>query len=240
MLEINKSRLCHPENYTRGRREPITYLVIHYVGALGSAEENAQYYGSRGGIGASAHYFVDHSPGASVWQSVPEGHTAWHCGRSDGRYKHPKCRNANSIGIEMCCHKDKSGAWYFDPETVDRTVELALDIMERYHIPIQNVLRHYDVTGKVCPAPFVEDARAWLRFKQRLEAGPMTEETVKAIVDEETAKRAATERKAPASAWAAESWAKAKEKGVFDGTAPQAPLTREQAACVLDRLGLLN
>ena len=112
--------------------------------------------------------------------------------------------------------------------------------MERYHIPIQNVIRHYDVTGKVCPAPFVEDARAWLRFKQRLEEGPMTEEKVQAIAAEVVTKKAAAERNAPASSWAAESWAKAKEQGIFDGTAPQASLTREQAACVLDRLGLFD
>ena len=43
----------------------------------------------------------------------------------------------------------------------------------------------------------------------------------------------------PASSWAAESWEKATKTGVFDGTNPQGTLTREQAAVVLDRLGLI-
>ena len=103
-----------------------------------------------------------------MYASVPEGDTAWHCGRKDGKYKHPQCRNANSIGIEMCCHQDAAGSWYFDPETVDMTVELAKDIMARYGIPIDHVLRHYDVTGKVCPAPYVNDPAAWESFLAQL------------------------------------------------------------------------
>ena len=42
------------------------------------------------------------------------------------------------------------------------------------------------------------------------------------------------------SDWGAAAWKKAMAAGVFDGTAPQASLTREQAALVLDRLGLLE
>ena len=38
------------------------------------------------------------------------------------------------------------------------------------------------------------------------------------------------------SDWAKEAWARASDKGLFDGTMPQAPLTREQAAVILDRL----
>ena len=38
------------------------------------------------------------------------------------------------------------------------------------------------------------------------------------------------------SDWAKEAWARASDKGLFDGTMPQAPLTREQAAMILDRL----
>ncbi len=45
---------------------------------------------------------------------------------------------------------------------------------------------------------------------------------------------------APASSWAAESWQRATRAGVFDGTNPQGPMTREQAAVVLDRLGLIK
>jgi len=168
-MTIHADYPCHVGNYKKGRTQPIRYLVIHYVGATGGAKNNAKYYGSTSGIGASAHYFVGHaSENAAVYASVPESDTAWHCGRSDGHYSHPYCRNANSIGIEMCCHQTSSGVWYFDPETVTQTVELAREIMARHHIPLENVVRHYDVTGKVCPAPYVHDQRAWSAFKARL------------------------------------------------------------------------
>ena len=167
-MTVHRDYPCHRANYQGKRTQKVKYLVIHYVGALGEAEANARYYGSTPGIGASAHYFVGHAPKAEVWASVAEEDTAWHCGRSDGKYRHPECRNANSIGIEMCCRRSSDGTWYFDPETVDAAVELARDIMGRYGIDGGHVVRHYDVTGKVCPAPFVNDPGAWEAFKKRL------------------------------------------------------------------------
>lgn len=167
-LSIHRELPCNPANYRRGRTRAVRYLVIHYVGALGGARENAAWY-HRDTPGISAHYFVGHaSEGAAVYASVPEGDTAQHCGRTDGKYRHPECRNANSIGIEMCCHQDGAGNWYFDAETVDAAVALAQDVMARHGIPVENVVRHYDVTGKLCPAPYVNDTGAWEAFKRRL------------------------------------------------------------------------
>ena len=40
--------------------------------------------------------------------------------------------------------------------------------MQKYNIPIENVIRHYDVTHKNCPAPFVENTKAWDNFKNML------------------------------------------------------------------------
>lgn len=40
--------------------------------------------------------------------------------------------------------------------------------------------------------------------------------------------------------WAKKSWEKATKAKIFDGTRPQAPLTREEAAIILDKLGLLE
>lgn len=65
----------------------------------GGAKANCQYYASEF-VGASAHYYVDID--GSVWQSVEDRNIAWHSGRTDGIYKHPECRNTNSIGIELC------------------------------------------------------------------------------------------------------------------------------------------
>ena len=166
-MNCMRSYPCNIDNYKKGRNSKVKYLVIHYVGAQGSAQNNVRYYGSTPNIGASAHYFVGHAAeGGAVWSSVPEGDTAWHVGAK--KYVHPDCRNGNSIGVELCCHRGADGTWYFDQETVDSAVELCRDIVERYALDREHVLRHYDVTGKICPAPFVHDANAWESFKDRL------------------------------------------------------------------------
>lgn len=176
-MEVYSNFPCHRDNYTPGRPGGVDYLVIHYVGAAGSARANAQYYHNTPGIGSSAHYFVGHADeDAAVYASVAERDTAWHCGRSDGKYVHPRCRNANSIGIELCCRQG-GGGWYFDEATLERGAVLARDLMARYAIPLDRVVRHYDVTGKICPAPFVADPAAWGAWKERLEEDMTKQET---------------------------------------------------------------
>lgn len=232
-MVIHKDYPCNPDNYQRGRAQPVSFLVFHYVGATGGAEANAKYYGRTPGIGASAHYFVGHaSEGAAIWQSVAEADTAWHCGANS--YQHPTCRNSNSIGIEMCCHQDVSGGWCIDEATMAAAAELGRDIMARYGIPLENVLRHYDVTGKLCPRPLIDEGK-WAAFKARLE-DTMTQEQFNSMMDTYLAQLRAQK----VSDWGKAAWNKAITSGIFDGTAPQASLTREQAALVLDRLGLLD
>ena len=162
-MEINK--LLTKTNYRKGSGKQNKYIVIHYVGATGGAEENCRYFQSNY-RGASAHYFVGHE--GEIWQSVLDTDVAWHCGAT--RYKHPYCRNTNSIGIEMCCRKRANGTWYFEEETIKATIELVKELMKKYSIPAANVIRHYDVTGKVCPEPYVRDTAAWNTFKASLTA----------------------------------------------------------------------
>lgn len=158
---INK--LLTTVNYKQSNIDRIKYIVVHYVGATGGAEDNCKYFKSIY-RGASAHYFVGHK--GEVWQSVEDQNIAWHCGAL--KYKHSGCRNSNSIGVELCCKKDKSGNWYFEQATINAAIELVKDLMQKYNIPVENILRHYDVTGKNCPAPFVSDAAAWADFKNQL------------------------------------------------------------------------
>lgn len=143
----------------------IKYIVIHYVGATGGAEDNCHYFHSVN-RGASAHYFVGHE--GEIWQCVEDADVAWHCG--DDKYWHATCRNDNSIGIEMCCKKNASGVWYFEDVTVASTIELTKELMKKYNIPVENVIRHYDVTGKVCPAPYVNNntKHTWDAFKKSI------------------------------------------------------------------------
>ena len=151
---------CDPSNYRAGRTQPVRYIVMHYTANNGdTARNNCDYYHRVGGLQASAHYFVDEH---GAMQSVHEGDTAWHCGAR--AYWHPKCRNGNSIGIEMCSRKRADGSYYIKPETVANAAALAKDIMQRYGIDADHVLRHYDVTGKRCPMPWVDDPAQWTAF----------------------------------------------------------------------------
>lgn len=155
---------CNTANYRAGRTQPVRYIVMHYTANNGdTARNNCDYYHRVGGLQASAHYFVDEY---GAMQSVREGDTAWHCGAR--AYWHPECRNGNSIGIEMCSRKRADGSYYIKPETVANAAALAREIMQRYGIDTDHVLRHYDVTGKHCPMPWVDDPAQWAAFKAML------------------------------------------------------------------------
>ena len=170
-MEINKSYPCRADNYSK-RTAAIKYIVVHYVGATGSAKDNAMYY-NREYVGNSAHFFVGHAAeNGAIYQSVDPANRAWHCGSETGKYVHPACRNDNSIGIEMCCKYDAVRGWYFEAETIASALVLIRYLMQTYNVGAENVLRHYDVTGKGCPAPFVEDKSAWENFKKRLTEMP--------------------------------------------------------------------
>ena len=169
---MNINRKISKYNIDKGSVSRIKYIVIHYVGALGGAEDNCRYYGG-GNRNASAHYFVGFN--GEVWQCVEDANIAWHCGASS--YKHAECRNANSIGIEMCVRKKNTksmGAtdkdWYFEDATVEAAAELTRYLMNKYGVPASHVIRHYDVTGKICPNPYVYNtsAHTWDEFKRKI------------------------------------------------------------------------
>lgn len=148
-------------NFNTLKNKVNKYIVIHYTGNDGdTALGNCKYFYSVN-RNASAHYFVDET---GVWQCVNDNDAAWHCGAKS--YKHPYCRNSNSIGIELC--SIKNGSYYFAEKTVENAAELTKELMEKYNIPIENVIRHYDVTGKICPEPFVRNERDWYAFKEKL------------------------------------------------------------------------
>ena len=169
-MTINK--LLTPYNYTSGNISRIKYIVIHFVGATGGAEANCKYYASQK-LSASAHYFVGHS--GEIWQSVEDKNVAWHCGgkkyaNTTGGTYHGICTNANSIGIEMCVRKDSNGNWYFEDATVESTIALTKELMKKYNIPADNVIRHFDVNGKPCGYPYVYNntKHTWNDFKSAI------------------------------------------------------------------------
>lgn len=110
-----------------------------------------------------------------VWFTVEDKNIAWHCGAKT--YFHPECRNSNSIGIELCSYIDKGNKYSFKEQTIENAVWLVKQLMQKYNIPVSHILRHYDVTRKICPEPFVRDIKAWEAFKSKL-TEVVREETV--------------------------------------------------------------
>lgn len=170
MSTLRKTTLANSSNYGQKRKlSEIKFIVIHYTANDGDTDEaNARYFQTPNRH-ASAHYFVDDD---SITQSVHDDTVAWHCGgglynnalKQGGGSFYKQCTNKNSIGIEMCDTK-RDKVHNISDQTRANTIELIVELMKKYNISIDNVIRHFDVTGKLCPLYFVEDSGAWLLFK---------------------------------------------------------------------------
>ena len=165
-----KVKTANRSNYG-GKRSTadIKYIVIHYTANDGDTDEGNGNYFANNIVGVSAHYFVDDG---SIINSVPDDYIAWAVGGNKYKYTKGaaffgKCTNADSISVEMCDTK-KNGVYDFTEATIKNAADLVKLLMKKYTVPVERVIRHYDVTGKVCPKPFVDDEKAWKEFKERL------------------------------------------------------------------------
>ena len=216
---------AHRGNYSPGRTQPIEYIVVHYTANKGDTAQNNLDYFARTKTGTSAHYFVDEN---EVCQSVQDTDVAWHCGSKNP--VHPYCRNANSIGIEMC--NSVGGV----PEAVRaRTAAFVRQKMAEYGIDVDHVLTHYLVTWKRCPAPWVDNPSEWETFKAMLEGddGEVTQEQFDVMMDNWLARKA----EEPADSWAKPYIQEAIDAGAMTdvgGTIerPQGFITRQEMAVV--------
>ena len=147
---------CGGDHMTRGRSHVIDRIVVHYTSTLASARNNAIYFSRNERQGSSAHYFVD-DISDEIYQSVDEADTAWHAGNWG--------MNCRSVGIEVV----SAGEDYSEVE-VGKLAWLVGVLMGRYGIGPEGVIRHYDVTGKICPAPYIEAGR-WAALKARICGG---------------------------------------------------------------------
>ena len=166
---IFKSIPANEKNYGKRRDTSVLkYIVLHYTCSMGdTAVGNGKYF--RDNVTkTSAHYFVDSK---DIVVSVPDDVIAWHCGgkklSGNGGSLHGICTNSNSIGVELC--NDKKNPEYTPTEqTIENALELVLELMKKYSIPPENVVRHYDVTSKCCPAYWVDDGKWEKEFKSKL------------------------------------------------------------------------
>lgn len=175
MMRINKK--ISKYNHTVYYKRQIDYIVIHWVGAVSKAKNNAIYFAG-GDRQASAHYFVDDT---SIWQSVLDKNASWHCGGGlqgkGGHSYYGKCKNANSIGIEICCIK-KDGKLIVDPKAIEKASVLVQALMKEHNIPANRVIRHFDVTGKLCPGGYTT-SKEWSKLHAALTGINQTVTSVK-------------------------------------------------------------
>lgn len=148
-------------------RDMIDTIVIHYVANPGSsALANRQYFNNlqwqgltgkdeSGKTYASSHYIIGLD--GEIIRCIPDDEIAFHAGNADV--------NRRSIGIEVC-HPDDSGK--YTDATYRALVRLVSYLCVQYDIPLSGVIRHYDVTGKLCPAYYVSHPDEWALFKSRL------------------------------------------------------------------------
>lgn len=147
------------------------YIVLHYTAnKTDTAAANANYFRTEN-RGASAHYFVDRT---SIYQVVADANTAWAVGINYGiKNLFGFCTNANSLSIEMCSTNGKIAE-----TTIRNAVVLTKMLMEKYDIPAERVVRHYDVCSKPCPGWegwLPPDEHLWEDFKARLVPEPVPE-----------------------------------------------------------------
>ena len=160
MQEIKINEKLVKYNFSKRTEGKIKYIVIHDTGNKRSgADAEAHFNFFNGGDRqSSAHYFVDDK---QILRVIKDVDRSWAVG--DGRAKYG-ITNENSLNIEMCINSDGD----FN-KTYLNTLKLTKYLMKKYNIPLENVVRHYDASRKICPNIWKENNWAkWEKFKQDL------------------------------------------------------------------------
>lgn len=175
------------------RTSSVKWIVCHYLGVENA--DNPNLYGK----GYGGHYYI--SRAGKIYKAAdPKTAVVWQCGGgiqgesrdfvgvAPHRY-HKICTNYNSIGIE--CGVSKDTDWYFSEASQEAYVYLVSKLMDEYGIDYDHVIRHFDVTGKNCPVPWVKKPHktswTWEQFKANLRQyrtnGTITVPDGKTVID---------------------------------------------------------
>lgn len=158
-------------------------IVFHYTANTGksaTAKGNARYFAAGSeGRAASAHYCVDE--GNIVYECVPLDTVAWSVGDGRSGKFGGIYNNYNTVSIEMVSHTDSSGTYYIPEETMKNAARLYQMLLKE--LPnVQTVVRHYDISMKLCPLPLIDEGK-WEKFKKLLKEVDEVVEKSKIIVD---------------------------------------------------------
>lgn len=189
-------------NTSYSKNRTISYIVLHYTAGTTSksgAASNVATYFKSGNAGGSADYIVD-DENIVLYNPDILNHYCWAVGGSkyaslttaEGAKYYDKCKNINSISIEICSNKSNTSSlsaydtdWYFTEKAVAKALELTKYLMKKYDISAENVIMHHHVTGKVCLNPWCVNSdrlSQWENFKSKLTENEEDDEMVESIV----------------------------------------------------------
>ena len=243
------------------QNRPYTFIAIHFTAGItsrkGSARNTAAWFANPQNRNGSADYIVDDAE--IVCYNNDPNRYCWGVGDDSRRYSkggklYGIARNRNTISIEVCSssrtgkvEQANSAAWYFTDAATQNTLELAAFLMKKYNIPLENVVRHYDISGKFCPGIIGWNTNSgsdaeWIKFKARLKqmVAPredeidMTEKEMIALIDKRIEDKLIGADTKP-SEWAKQELSEAVTLGITDGSRPVGYATREEAAVMVLR-----
>ena len=178
---MNLIERCTTEFKTKRFEKP-QWIIVHYTACLASPIIVCDSMRRNANCKASTNYIVG---GDQVVHCVDESKFyAWHCATANVK-TYCNATNKNAIGVDLCEKKlfparklAGDTDWYFDEETTKTAATLIAELCVKYDIPLSNVVRHYDVTHKQCPRPFVGDDvnkyynatgnHQWRSFKRKI------------------------------------------------------------------------
>lgn len=153
------------DNSHKRSRKNIKYIVIHYTGNKGdTAQGNGLYFKNSNTRAAGAHFFVDKA--GKIVKSIDMNRTAWSVGgfftKQNGAGSfYNKCVNSNSVSIELCDCITGSNTQQKE------AVKWLIKYIKKYCPNAKTIIRHWDVNGKSCPAPFIgKSNEKWKKFKK--------------------------------------------------------------------------
>lgn len=174
-MTVIKNDYINVNKFTRpgSKLASVKGIVLHWTANNGGTAKNHKTYFGNGGGGryAGAHIFVDKTEALCI---VPLNEVCYHANESTCRVKklfgkvgnYQGNANVTTIGVEMCV--EKNGTIHKD--TIDRTVNVVVELCKKFGLDDGDLYRHYDITGKNCPAPWVTKPSEWAKFKDAVQA----------------------------------------------------------------------
>lgn len=165
MLKFKYMQVNNKLQYSSKRRssKDIIAIVFHDTGntGKGAGALNHQKYLTHATRSGSAHYYVDDN---YIVQPIGDSYIAYSVGDKHSLKNRTRSdlNNSNTISVELCINSDGNYK-----QAYTNSVELVKNLMVKFNIPINNVVRHFDVSGKMCPNTMSKDNwKDWYKFKE--------------------------------------------------------------------------